>query len=150
MNKKYKYSYILEDINFGDVLLINPFNDNANLIDEKFDTLWGYDFDSNIRNIMWYSNFIIKKLPHLIKTDYYLIVQWDGFPLFFNDLENNWKSDFLNFEFLGGGHSVYNGGFSLRTKKCMKEVINKKPIGKIKLNTSTINYMKNTTKRKKR
>ena len=75
---------IIENINFGDILLINPFNKNAHLIDEKFDTLWGYDFDSNIRNIMWYSNFIIKKLPHLIKTDYYLIVQWDGFPLFFN------------------------------------------------------------------
>ena len=91
---------IIENINFGDILLINPFNKNAHLIDEKFETLWDYNFDTTSRNINWYSNFVVKKLPVLIKTDWYLIIQWDGFPLFFNDLEKNWKSDFLNFEYL--------------------------------------------------
>lgn len=112
---------IIENIKFGDTLVINPFNKNAHLIDEKFDTLWDYNFDSNERNIMWYSNFLIKKLPLLIKTEWYLIIQWDGFPLF-DDMTGSWKNDFFNFPYLGGGHSLYNGGFSLRNTKIMREL----------------------------
>lgn len=111
---------IIEKIKFGDILFINPFNKNSHLIDEKFETLWDYDFDNNPRNVMWYSNFVIGKLPFLIKTDYYLIIQWDGFPILQNP-KGSWKNEFFDFEFLGGGHSLFNGGFSLRKTETMRD-----------------------------
>lgn len=112
---------LLEKIKFGDTLAINPFGKNKHLIDEKFDVLWEYDFDRFPRNINWYSNFVVKKLPNLIKTEWYLIIQWDGFP----DLrhcDQSWDKRFFDYPYLGGGHSLYNGGFSLRNTKVMKEI----------------------------
>ena len=112
---------LCEKIKFGDVLAINPFGKNKHLIDEPFDTLWQYDFERNPRNINWYSNFVIKKLPHLINTKWYLIIQWDGFP----DLrhcEESWNNKFFEYPYLGGGHSLYNGGFSLRNTELMKQL----------------------------
>ena len=111
---------LLDKIKFGDLLIINPFGKNKDLLNEKFDTLWSYDFEKP-RDINWYSNFAVKKLPTLIKTEWYLIIQWDGFP----DLkhcEKTWDNRFFEFPFLGGGHSVYNGGFSLRNTKIMKDL----------------------------
>ena len=112
---------LLDKIKFGDLLIINLFGKNKDLLNEKFDTLWSYNFEQQPRNINWYSNFAVKKLPTLIKTEWYLIIQWDGFP----DLrhcEETWDNRFFEFPFLGGGHSVYNGGFSLRNTKIMKDL----------------------------
>lgn len=112
---------LCEKIKFGHVLAINPFGKNKHLIDEPFDTLWQYDFERNPRNIHWYSNFVIKKLPHLISTKWYLIIQWDGFP----DLrccEQSWDDRFFDYPYLGGGHSLYNGGFSLRNTELMQQL----------------------------
>ena len=103
---------------FGDYLFINPFGKNKHLIDEKFECLWPLAEGSGFNPIMWYSNFLIKKLPHLIKTDYYLIMQWDGFPI----NSNMWSNDFLNYEYIGGGYSVFNGGLSLRKTDVMQDL----------------------------
>jgi len=110
--------WLKSEINFGDYLFINPFGKNKDLINEKFECLWPLAEGSGYNPIMWYSNFLIKKLPHLIKTDYYLIMQWDGFPI----NAQMWTNDFFNYEYIGGGHSVFNGGLSLRKTQTMLEV----------------------------
>ncbi len=109
--------YLSTKIKFGDYFFINPYNKNSNLITESFEPLWPMS-DSGINPIMWYSNFLIKKLPYLIKTDWYLIIQWDGFPV----NEKMWSDIFYEYPFLGGGHSTYNGGFSLRKTETMIEL----------------------------
>jgi hypothetical protein len=108
---------IIDNIKFGDILFINPFNKNSNLIKEEFDELWKLDKEK-AHPIMWYSNFVIRKLPFLIKTKYYLIIQWDGFPQNFN----RWMNAFTYYPFIGGGHSTNNGGFSLRNTEVMKQM----------------------------
>lgn len=113
------FPFLLSKIEYGDILCINPFNKNKHILSERFDTLWQFDWDNRIgQGISWYSNFLVKRLPHLIKTDWYLIVQWDGFPLY----ANAWNNEFFNYPFIGGGHSVHNGGFSLRNTEMMKRI----------------------------
>lgn len=109
---------LTEQIKFGDVLCINPFGKNKDILDESFNPLWEIDFTNTGKNIAWYSNFIIRKLPHLIKTEWYLIIQWDGFPI----NPDKWLDEFFQYPFLGGGHSVYNGGFSLRNTETMRKI----------------------------
>jgi hypothetical protein len=59
-------------------------------------------------------------------------------------------NDFMIWDYIGAPwpyekndtpNAVGNGGFSLRTKKCMIDVINCLPITNVKLNSSTLNYM---------
>jgi len=59
-------------------------------------------------------------------------------------------NDFMIWDYIGAPwpkekddtpNAVGNGGFSLRTKKCMLHVINSLPIANVKLNSSTLNYM---------
>lgn len=107
--------HLLNEYNFGDVLIINQFGKNRDLINEKFDVLWPYNFDEEERNFNWYNNFVVKKLPFLIKTEFYLIIQWDGFPINKNEFDYN----FFNYDFIGGGIRELNGGFSLRNTEVM-------------------------------
>lgn len=107
---------ILEEIKFGDVLMINPFGKNSNLLNLPFEALW--DNKNPIKNICWLNNYLVKVLPKLIKTEWYLIVQWDGFPININ----KWNNKFFEYPFLGGGHSTFNGGFSLRKTETMIEI----------------------------
>lgn len=87
-----------------------------------------FDVPSPIKNIIIppiksteeYSEFMIKKLPHYISTDYILTIQWDGF-IANSDL---WSDEFLKYDYIGApwGHrpvKVGNGGFSLRSKKLL-------------------------------
>jgi len=62
-------------------------------------------------------------------------------------------NDFLIYDYIGAPWSIKqndtpngvgNGGFSLRTKKCMIDVINKIPINLVKPNSSTKEYMLKT------
>lgn len=104
---------IIKEIKFGDVLMINPFGKNSNLLDLSFQGLW--DTKNPEKNIAWLNNYMIKVLPTLIKTEWYLIIQWDGFVV----NTGMWKNEFLNYPFLGGGHTLLNGGFSLRNTETM-------------------------------
>ncbi len=69
-----------------------------------------------------YSYFMIKKLNDYIKTDFVLIVQWDGFIL----NPKAWTDDFLKYDYIGAPwwfndeNNVGNGGFNLRSKKLLK------------------------------
>jgi hypothetical protein len=70
-----------------------------------------------------YSRFILRELVDHIRTDYCLIVQWDGFIID----AGQWRAGFLEFDYIGApwpqfsdGHDVGNGGFSLRSRKLLK------------------------------
>lgn len=77
-----------------------------------------------------YSIFCIKELHTYIKTDYVLLIQYDGFVLD----ATKWKDEFLKYDYIGGPISTKNwkdkkegtpelimgnGGFSLRSKKLL-------------------------------
>lgn len=70
-----------------------------------------------------YSRFVLGELAQHIATSHCLIVQWDSYIL----RPEAWDPDFLSFDYIGApwpqfddGHSVGNGGFSLRSKRLMK------------------------------
>jgi len=110
---------ILEEVEFGDIISINPFNKNSNLIDKQIEQkVWNRN-NNEVHGINWYCEFIVSKLPYMVKTDYYLIMQWDGFIVD----SNNWLDDFYKFDYIGGGHTLLNGGFSLRKTKTMRNII---------------------------
>lgn len=111
---------ILKQIHFGDILMINPFGKNKHLLDIKFQPHWD-DFllEKSPKNIAWLNNFLIKALPKLIKTEWYLIIQWDGFIL----NPDMWMDEFFRYPFLGGGDTTLNGGFSLRNTETMLEFL---------------------------
>ena len=110
---------ILEEVEFGDIISINPFNKNSNLIDKQIEQkIWNRN-NSEIHGINWYCEFVVSKLPYMVKTDYYLIMQWDGFIID----PHNWSDDFYKFDYLGGGHTLLNGGFSLRKTETMRNIV---------------------------
>jgi len=110
---------ILEEIEFGDIISINPFNKNNDLIDKQIEQkIWNRN-NNEIHGINWYCEFVVSKLPYMVKTDYYLIMQWDGFIID----PHNWSDDFYKFDYLGGGHTLLNGGFSLRKTETMKNIV---------------------------
>jgi hypothetical protein len=93
--------YSKQYITFGDILEFSPLNGfNKSLKTGEFE------------------NFFIRELPWLVKTDYYLTFQWDGFIT--NPIA--WNTNWLNYDFIGGGHSLQNGGFSLRKTKTMQKL----------------------------
>lgn len=95
--------YSKKYIKFGDILEFSPLNGfNRSLKTGDFE------------------NFFVRELPWLVKTDYYLTFQWDGFII--NPL--NWNPNWLNYDFIGGGHRLQNGGFSLRKTEVMKKLSN--------------------------
>lgn len=96
--------FALDNIIFGDVVEVTPFGNYSN-----------YEFHGGQKD---YSKFCVKELPFLIKTDYYLIQQWDGFII----NPNKWSSDFLDYEYIGGGNTLQCGGFSLRKTLDMKYI----------------------------
>lgn len=70
-----------------------------------------------------YSEFILDGLVDHVSTAHCLIVQWDGFVL----NASRWSDDFLRFDYIGApwpqfndGHSVGNGGFSLRSRTLLE------------------------------
>ena len=76
-----------------------------------------------------YNNFVLKELPKYVKTDYVLLIQYDGFIV----EGKNWIPDFYNYDYIGApwpfhnNYNVGNGGFSLRSKKllnaCLDNII---------------------------
>lgn len=70
-----------------------------------------------------YSKFVLQELYKYIKTDYVLMVQWDGWII----NKNAWTNQFLDYDYIGAvwpwhpeGLRVGNGGFSLRSKKLLE------------------------------
>lgn len=94
--------FLTNSIEFGDFLFINPWNRNSKLIE-------------NGGGFTWYNNIIVSKIPYMVKTKYFLVIQWDGFPVHFKQ----WNDKFFEYDYIGGGHTLQNGGFSLRNTETM-------------------------------
>lgn len=69
-----------------------------------------------------YSRFMLRHLSDHITTSHALCIQWDGFVLD----GRRWDAQFLDYDYIGApwpqfrdGHTVGNGGFSLRSKKLL-------------------------------
>jgi hypothetical protein len=70
-----------------------------------------------------YSKFVLQELHKYIKTDFVLMVQWDGWVID----ASAWHPTFLDYDYIGAvwpwhpeGLRVGNGGFSLRSKKLLE------------------------------
>lgn len=74
-----------------------------------------------------YDNFIIKKLPYEIESEYCLTIQYDGFIV----NPNSWTDEFFDYDYIGAPWPwledlVGNGGFCLKSKKfleCQKNIV---------------------------
>jgi hypothetical protein len=70
-----------------------------------------------------YSRFVMKELAGYIDTDFALLVQWDGFVV----NAAAWSEEFQDYDYIGAkwvfyddGHTVGNGGFSLRSRRLLE------------------------------
>lgn len=77
-----------------------------------------------ITDMEGYSRFCIKELHKHIQTSHCLLVQHDGYVL----NGNAWTPEFLKYDYIGapwgGRNLVGNGGFSLRSRRLLKECAN--------------------------
>lgn len=86
-----------------------------------------YSID-HVVNIIEYSKFVIKDLVNYISCNHVLIVQWDGFIT----EPRLWQDQFLKYDYIGSpwpnpnGLLVGNGGFSLRSKRLLEVLQDKK------------------------
>jgi hypothetical protein len=127
--------YSCRNINFSKILLLS---------NEKFNHPYiQTELINKINNIEEYNKFCISELVNFIETDFCLIIQSDGFIL----NEKLWDNEYLKYDYIGApwnkfhstealfrcnliNHFSYNtipyivgnGGFSLRSKKILKEI----------------------------
>lgn len=118
----------MEHIVFGDAILLSDKPTKG-----RFKSIQIQKLNSKLD----YSKFVIEELASYIKTEFLLIVQWDGFVT----SAVRWNDIFLDYDYIGARWpwhqntiSVGNGGFSLRSKRLMREVL---------LNRSNIDYSLN-------
>lgn len=112
----------IKNIKFGAVKLFTHLNVNG-----------GNDFEviniPQLKSKEDYSRFIFEKIVDYINTDYFLVIQADGYVV-------NWKAwndEFLEYDYIGAlwtwyqdGMKCGNGGFSLRSKR-LHEIIKNDP-----------------------
>ena len=83
-------------------------------------------------NINHYNNFVIKELTDIIKTEFVLIIQYDGMAV----KNKYWNHDFYNYDYIGApwpdrfnwieqSEKVGNGGFSLRSAMLLEALKDK-------------------------
>ncbi len=77
----------------------------------------------DIASIADYSRFMVKALAQHIETPHALVVQYDGYVV----NGGAWEAAFLDWDYVGapwgeagGGRTVGNGGFSLRSRKLLR------------------------------
>lgn len=70
-----------------------------------------------------YNEFMIKELHQYIKSEFCLVIQWDGFIV---DADM-WTNEFLEYDYIGAAwqypnckNPIGNGGFSLRSRKFLE------------------------------
>ena len=102
----------IEQCEFGDAILCS---------DQKVDGPFRHIPVNPIRSIQEYSNLLRTMLPQLIRTQFVLNIQWDGYVI----NPSRWTSAFLKQDYIGAtwhgifgpGRRVGNGGFSLRSRR---------------------------------
>ena len=137
LGSEWSYTIICGNLNYNFILnMTKNISNNIKIIKTNFNNL----------NQEKYSNFLAKlDFWNLLNGKKILIHQEDSIIF-----KSNIK-DFINWDYIGAPwpknqndniNSVGNGGFSLRTKQCMIDVINKIPLEKTIFNNNTLNYMK--------
>ena len=75
-----------------------------------------------IRSLQEYSEFLIKTAWQYVDTEFFIVIQYDGFVL----NPDCFLAEFLDFDYIGAvwphfeSYNVGNGGFSLRSTKIMR------------------------------
>lgn len=113
----------LERFDFADVAVFTDSPDDwSGLNPVRIDT---------IRGIGDYNRLVLRGLVERIRTDHFLIAQYDGFVL----NGSQWSPHFLHYDYIGApwrrvaGFNVGNGGFSLRTRRLAEIVARLEPDG---------------------
>jgi hypothetical protein len=82
-----------------------------------------------IRSVPEYSQFMLRGLLAHVRTPHLLVVQWDGFILD----ATQWTPEFLDYDYIGAllrdeppHRSVGNGGFSLRSRRLLEALEDKR------------------------
>jgi len=76
-----------------------------------------------INSVHSYSEFLLKHAWKFVKTEFFIVLQYDGFVL----NGGSFSKTFLEYDYIGAPwphfdfHKVGNGGFSLRSKRLMQE-----------------------------
>lgn len=77
-------------------------------------------FENKIDNLVDYNKFMVEHLNSVVKTDFVITVQSDGFII----NPTLWQNKFFEYDYIGAPwpwHGVCgNGGFSLRSKKFLE------------------------------
>jgi tetratricopeptide (TPR) repeat protein len=73
-----------------------------------------------------YSRFVLKELGRYCRTEYLLLVQWDGYII----NADAWRPEFLEYDYIGAPWGWYqdaqrigNGGFSLRSRRLLDALL---------------------------
>lgn len=108
--------FCLERANFAECLLL------TNKIPLVADARIRHIQIKELNSAESYSMFILDELAKYIKTDFCLLIQWDGHII----NAHRWSEDFLQYDYIGAswpqfndGYDVGNGGFSLRSKRLL-------------------------------
>jgi len=117
----------MDGIEYGEVLLISHEQPVDLPVEIKFKKC------HKINSIDAYNWFMIFELGKYVKTDFVLVIQYDGYVL----NPNKWIDGFMNYDYIGAPWSpqtffdktgqevrVGNGGFSLRSKKLLNSLLN--------------------------
>jgi hypothetical protein len=137
LGNKWSFTIVCGNLNYEFIKQMSfNISPNIKIIKTKHDNLFPSEYNTLLSSKYFWNLFHGKKI---------LIYQEDSI-IFKSNID-----DFLEWDYIGApwpqnqndnSHGVGNGGLSLRTKKCMIDVINKIDIEKTELNSSTINYMK--------
>ena len=136
LGDEWSYTVICGNLNYNFMIdMCGKISHNIKIIRTKYDNL----------NQSTYSDFLSSlEFWNLIFGEKILLYQEDSI-IFKSNI-----NDFINWDYIGAPwpieqndnfKCVGNGGFSLRTKQCMIDVINKISIKDTKFNSDTINYM---------
>lgn len=106
----------LEQASFGATLLLS--SSRPSILPDGIE--WRQIAQLKSRND--YSDFVLRQLAFHIETPFALVVQWDGYVL----KGCSWQDTFRQYDYIGApwpqfddGHTVGNGGFSLRSKRLL-------------------------------
>jgi hypothetical protein len=137
LGSEWSHTVICGNLNYDFIFdITSKISSNINIIKTPYDNLSQSSYSIFLASIEFWNYLIGEKI---------LIYQEDS-CIFKKNI-----NDFLEWDYIGAPwpktqndnpNSVGNGGFSLRTKQCMIDVINKVSIQDTQFNNSTINYMK--------
>ena len=134
----WSYSVVCGNLNYDYMVeMCNNISPNIKIIKTNYDNLNQSTYSQLFAKVEFWNLFVGKKL---------LIYQEDS-CVFKSNI-----NDFIDWDYIGAPwaktqndnkNCVGNGGFTLRTKQCMIDVINKISLEDTKFNSSTLDYMKN-------